>query len=110
MAIDAELKRIVTRSWDETVRVWEIETGHCIEVLPGRDDLAAIAAGAARFPFRPMTLVQESAIESAKTGELLAWIPTALRSTKTSAAGRTWVGSVAAHLYIFTLEGDVTGY
>ena len=99
-------RRVVSGSADNTVRVWDAETGKCLEVIRGTGDVAAIAAGPSRLPWRALARGLETVIESQATGSPVAWFPAALRLITTHPSGRTWAGADGNHLYILTLEGE----
>src|SRR5262249_12599644 len=99
-------RRLVGRSWDEVVHVWDIETNRWLETLPGRDGLEAIAEGPARYPLRARTYSVETAIERATDSVPVAWFPNAMRSIHVSSCGRVWAGAAGSEVYIFTLEGE----
>ena len=90
-----------------TVRVWDTETGECLEVICGSGDLDAIAAGPAKFPWRALARDQEAVIENGETGNVIARFPIPLKNITTHPNGRTWAGSSANHLYIIRLKGGV---
>src|SRR5262249_42241881 len=69
--------RIAGASYDRAVRVWDGHTFACLEELPGEGDVAAIAAGASRFPWRAMTRGLETVVEEAATGRVAARVPPA---------------------------------
>jgi hypothetical protein len=50
------------------VRVWDAASGECREVIQGTGDVAAIAAGPSRFPFRALGWGLETVTEEAATG------------------------------------------
>ncbi|HUT91441.1 MAG TPA: WD40 repeat domain-containing protein [Thermoguttaceae bacterium] len=94
-------------SWCKTVRVWDAETGACIEVIRGSGDVAAIAAaGSSALPWRAMRRDQELVVERAAGGNVVARFPEALAYITTHPSGRTWAGASGNHLYIITLEGN----
>lgn len=90
---------------DNTVQVWDAESGQCLEVLRGSGDVVAIAAGPAEFPWRALARDQETVIEDAEAGNVIARFPVPLENIITHPSGRTWAGSSANHLHIITLEG-----
>jgi WD40 repeat protein len=109
VAFDAGGRRIVSGSWDDTVRVWDADRGVCLEVISGKGDVLAIAAGAASYPWRALRCRLETVIERASDGQAVAWFPAALHSIVTHASGRIWAGSVPNHLYLIRLEGPEEG-
>jgi hypothetical protein len=74
-------------------------------VILTQGDVAAIAAGASRFPWRALGGNGETRIEAA-TGKAVAWLPEALFDITTHPTGRIWAGKVGKYLVLFTLEGD----
>jgi WD40 repeat protein len=99
-------RRLASGARDETVRVWDAEGGECLEVIQGRGDVAAIAAGPSSFPWRALPRGDGTAIEPASGAEPIAWFPAALDHITTHPSGRIWAGSVDKHLYIIQLEGE----
>ena len=37
-------RRVVSASWDKTLKVWDIETGKCVATLKGHSDYVRCAA------------------------------------------------------------------
>ena len=125
-------RRIVSRSWDDMVRVWDVASGECLEVrqgfgdvdattmageedadssewfvvIEGSGDIAAIAVGGETFPWRAMKRNLETLVEPASGGEAIAWFPAALFHIATQPSGSIWAGSVDNHLYLVRLEGE----
>ena len=87
------------------MRVWDADTGACLEVIQGRGDVAALAAGAASHPWRAIQRGLETVIERTSDGQAVAWFPAALRYIATHRSGRVWAGPVETHLYLIRLEG-----
>jgi len=99
--------RIVSGSEDDTVRVWDSETGECLDVIPGSGDVIAIAAGiSSGLPWRAIGRNQETVIEPTDGGDPVGRFPIALRNIITHPNGRDWTGGNANHLCIFTLKGE----
>jgi WD40 repeat protein len=136
-------QRLVSGSWattarggssDNTVRVWNVANGIClqeikgtgdivpipqtaarlawerrgrkpVEVIRGRGDVVAIAIGAPPFPWRAISRGLETVIESSATGEPLAWFPMSVGHIVTHPSGRNWAGSVGNYMCLFSLEG-----
>ncbi len=88
-----------------TVRVSDAESGAELEVIQGTGDVAAIAAGAEKFPTRAIVRDGETVMESSGSGATLARFPEALRTVTTHPNGKTWAGASANHLYLIALEG-----
>jgi WD40 repeat protein len=104
-------RRLASRSEDWTVRVWDADSGDCLEVIQGQDDVAAIAkglGGTGEFPWRALSRRDETVIEPAVGGEPIAWFPAQLDHITTHPSGRVWAGKVENHLYIIQLEGEVS--
>jgi WD40 repeat protein len=118
VVVSADARRVASKAdnwgdievpWqrDRTVRLWDCASGDCLEVIEGKTDLAALAAGPAAFPLRAVSPGLETVIESAATGAVIAHWPVALTALTTHPGGRTWAGGAGTHLDLFTLEGEV---
>ena len=83
--------RIVSGS-REDVRVWDSESGECLEAVRGQGDVAAIATGRERFPWRALMRDGETVIEAADTVRPVAWHSDGLRPLTTHPSGRIWAG------------------
>jgi hypothetical protein len=90
-------------SWDNTVRVWDAESGESLEVIQGSGDVHAIAAGATELPFRAIARGIETVIEDT-TGRMLALFPVNFEQLTTHPSGRLWAGTSANHVYFIALE------
>jgi len=90
------------------VEIWDGQNGHCIGSIAGRGDLAAIAQGIKRFPWRALGRRDETVVEWSPSSEVVGWFPVALYSVVTHPSGRSWAGAVTNHLCILTLEGGDT--
>jgi hypothetical protein len=92
--------------------VWDAESGECLEVIEGRGDVHAVAAGAAAFPWRVLRRPkeQETVVERSKTGTGIARFPVALGKIVTHPSGYIWTGVEfsGSHLHFLTLEGPVS--
>jgi WD40 repeat protein len=93
-------------SGDKTVRLWDAASGEFLEIIRGSTDVAALAAGPSRFPWRAIAQGLESAIEDASTGHVIAWFPQASDYIITHPSTRLWAGPAGNHLYLVTLEGS----
>ena len=94
--------------WRNRVQgLMEIQDPLSERAIQRRGDVLAIVAGAARLPWRALVRGLETVIETAASGEAVAWYPAALESIITHPSGRVWAGSVASHLHLIRLEGEV---
>jgi uncharacterized protein (TIGR02996 family) len=102
---------LVLAQCEGKIQAWDSRGGACLRALEGTGDLKAIASGT---PWPAFVRGPEVVVESADTGEAVAWLPCALGFVSglkltTHPAGRTWAGGVGPHLYLFTLEGGGCG-
>jgi len=106
VAYSSDGGRIIANCYDLTARVWDAETGACLESVRGLYDVAAIAAG---LPWWAIARGPETAIEPAGGGHPIALFPIVPYPIANHPNGRTWAGHThyGDHLYIITLEGDV---
>jgi WD40 repeat protein len=102
----ADGQRIVSRSSHDTVRVWDAATYNCVETIPGRQDLAAVAAGTESFPWRAFQGGAETLVERTTDGQAVGWFPIAVWGLATHPSGRLWAGYLNNHVYLIQLEGD----
>src|SRR5207302_856452 len=102
VAFSADDRRLVSTGGG-TVRVWDAQNGACLDVIQGQGDVAAIAGGAARFPWRALKRDAQMVIEEAATGKAIAWALVAPRYILTHPAGRAWAMTTwnSGHLHVF---------
>jgi len=109
VACSPDSSRLVSLGgWEDgTIRVWEVGTWRCLEIIQGRGDIHAIAVGTGSYSFRAIEYGLGTEIQCASTGECLAWFPELLFGIKTLPGGRRWVGhgDVPSHLTVIQLEG-----
>ena len=90
------------------MRVWDAESGQCLEVIGGSGDVRAIGAGPLLFPLRAVARGLETVVERARSGKPVACFAVPLDRIVTHPSRRTWAGASDNHLYIITLEGGPT--
>ena len=89
------------------VRVWDAASLRLVQRFEGLclgcGDIEAIAKGPTVFPWRAVPKDLETAIESVREREAVAYVP--CRSLTLLPTGRVWAGTEGRFLYSFTLEG-----
>ncbi|HQX53916.1 MAG TPA: hypothetical protein PLY87_29545, partial [Planctomycetaceae bacterium] len=96
--------RIISGSWDETLRVWDVVTFECLDVILGSRDIRT-SLGAADAPWRAIAPVLETVVESALVQRPIARFSEKLSAITASPGGRGWAGVIGHHLQILQLEG-----
>jgi hypothetical protein len=104
VAFSSDSRRLAAGVANGTVSIWEIAQKTLVDAIDGIADVCAAASGAPQFPWRAVSGLLETRIESAATGTVIAWFPRTLRYILTHPAGRTWAGTNENQLHLFTLE------
>ena len=106
VSFDQTGRRIVSGSGDKTVRVWDAESGACLEVIQGSGDVAAIAEAGEAFRWRAIQRGRETVIEPVGGGAPVAWFPAELSCIRTHPSGRVWAGAVGDYVCLIRLVGE----
>ncbi len=104
MAYSPDGRRIVSKGYDDSIRVWDADSEECLQVIHSSEDFTSIEVGENRFPWRALNRILETVIEPEGGGESVAWFPAALYATQFS--NRTWTARVDNYLYLIRLEGE----
>jgi WD40 repeat protein len=105
VAFSRDGRRLASASSGEWARVWDAESGACLEVI-GRDTpLAGSFFGPPFTPWRALRRESETIVQRTATGEPLAWLAQDLGLVTMHPSGLTWAGRLGSYLYLFTLEG-----
>jgi WD40 repeat protein len=97
-------RRIVS-GFDKTVRVWDAESGECLQIYEGRTDAQALAD---QRPLVAVAQALETIIQQAGSQRPVAWLPESVHgiaahpSDCTWACRAVWAGS---YVCVVTLEG-----
>jgi WD40 repeat protein len=87
-----------------TLRVWDLQTGACLEIIRGGRCAADAAEAKASLPWQAVQDQLETTIRSAATGQPVAWLSQPVRRLTAHPSGRTWAGEVDKYVFLFTLE------
>lgn len=111
LAVSSDGRSIVSREQASTgvigaMRVWDLHSGYCSEVIDGNGD----AQGIADSSWRGLVKRFEIAVQFAPTGDELAWYPARCMEILTLGDGRSWAAVEGDHLYFWELtKGEDTG-
>jgi WD40 repeat protein len=105
VAFSPDASRIVSGSLDNTVRMWDVASGACLETRHTKSDVAVLAAGPVAFPWLAEDGKATTVIYSASSRLPVAWFAASLHRLTTSPAGRSWAGVIGNDICIITLEG-----
>jgi telomerase protein component 1 len=84
------------------IQFWDTSRGECLETVRGSGDFRGISAAAQS---RAFIRGREIEIESAQSGDFVAWFPASLDHLVTHPSGQTWAGAAGRNLYVFALHG-----
>jgi len=99
-----ERGQIVAFSVDNQVRVWDENTGTCVERTQGFSEFAVIAAGSPELRWHAIR-ENTTAIEDAVSGRIVAWFPESFTDVASHPSGIGWAGVYSNHFQILSLEG-----
>lgn len=105
VAYSADGSRIVSDSYDNSIKIWDAGNGECIRQFSGMGDVCAVAAGSEACPLRAMMPGGETIIENAHTGEPVAYYPLVLGNVQISRKAHVMAGHTWNHVHILNLEG-----
>ena len=87
------------------MRLWDVGSEQCAEIIQGTGDVSAIATGPTRFPCWTLERGDDTVVGRANSSFVLGRFRAGTNEIVTHPDGRMWVGAVSNHLYILTLEG-----
>jgi WD40 repeat protein len=96
---------LASGSNDQTVRLWDAQTGECLEVIQGTTDLYP-AENPASFRWRVVVQGTETIIQNSSSGEAVAWFELPPENITAHPSGRLWAGTIAEYVCLFALEGE----
>jgi WD40 repeat protein len=105
LAFSQDGRRIASGARDKTVRIWDVATGKCLQVIEGRGDVRAIATGMTGYPWLALVRsASETEFVSAETGATVAWFPSPMLPIVTHPSGRMWCGVEYTKQFFLRLE------
>jgi len=96
--------RLGTCSDDQKTWVWQVLTGRCLEVVDGRGDPGAIAAGPPVHHFRVLGGSTETLLTDSVTGACIARLAVPLWYVSAAPGGNIWAGASGEYLALVALE------
>jgi len=106
LAFSQDGRRIASGARDKTVRIWDVATGESLQVIEGRGDVRAIAAGVSGYPWLALVRsASETEFVSAETEATVAWFPSPMLPIVTHPSGRMWCGVEYTKQFFLRLEG-----
>ena len=99
-------RRIVSGSNDETVRIWDAQSGECLEVIEGSGDVPVIAGSGSGFRWRAVSRELETVVEPVAGGDPIAWFPAVLRSISPNPRDAPGPGQLGITYISFSSKGS----
>lgn len=113
VVLSADGSRIGSEStgWfgDGTIRVWDSESGDVLDTIAAGSDLAAVVAGAVRYPLRVELCAFETVIAEVGAATMVACCPLEMRKIVTLFTGLEWAAVRGNQLYVLSVVGYATG-
>ncbi len=81
------------------------EQDNDIQIVYGRGDVSAIAAGPESYPYRALGRGNEIVIESCRSEEEVSWFPVNTTLIRTHPCGSIWAVTTGSQLRLLSLEG-----
>jgi WD40 repeat protein len=93
---------------DQTVRVWNGESGACVSIVQGTNDLFTVLPGSEGVPSQlSRANVHETEILSSPGGHPVAWHFRPINLSACPTSPRLFAGFAGTHVYLLSIEGDV---
>jgi WD40 repeat protein len=104
LAFSPDGRALVTQSQSKRIRIWDLIHRACVSVVSGWADVTAIAAGNRTYLWRAVVVAPEIAVEHARTGMRVAWIPSRAHLLVTHPSEAIWALAVGTQIQLFALE------
>ena len=104
IAFSATGNRLVSRSDESRMRIWDVRSGDCVEIQKGQGDVTTIAAFLDKPGFRACRRHPRTVIEDAISGSVICVFPKPLTHLVTHPNGMQWAGTVDSNVYQIRCE------